>query len=168
MIDNKDTKKEQGVTQSHHILQRAYFKLIDKNCDNSKNNLINLKYSDHILAHYYLCYCTRDKIKQSNYYAFNMMVNIPSKDFDLDLFRKQQYVDYDNWYKEYCKNNSGKNNPMYGKHHTEETKQKISKALSENNFMYGKHHTKEVKQKISKAMKGKNSGIHNGCYGFVW
>lgn len=70
----------------------------------------------------------------------------------------------------------GKDNPMYGKHHTPETKQQMSiKRKGENNPMYGKqlseetkqkisntkkekhlHLSKETKQKISKRMKGKN------------
>ena len=51
----------------------------------------------------------------------------------------------------------GDANPMYGKHLSEETKEKISKKLSaENNPMYGvqspmygKHHSEETKSKIS-------------------
>ena len=60
----------------------------------------------------------------------------------------------------------GENNPRYGKHHTDETKVKISKKLegrknpehskrmkSENNPRYGKHHSEETKQKLSKTLK---------------
>lgn len=90
-------------------------------------------------------------------------------------------------YKCLCRSCShmGKNNPMFGKHHTKDTKEKISKAnmgkkclketklkISKANF--GKHHTeetifkiskshlskklsKEHKQKLSKAKSGKNN-----------
>lgn len=62
------------------------------------------------------------------------------------------------------------NNPMYGKHHSEDTKKKISekaigrtlseetkKKLSainagENNCMYGQTHTKEAREKIKRAL----------------
>lgn len=62
------------------------------------------------------------------------------------------------------------NNPMYGKHHSDDAKRKISeKAIGrkvsdeakrklsianagENNCMYGKTHTKEAREKISKAL----------------
>lgn len=47
---------------------------------------------------------------------------------------------------------SGENHPFYGKHHTEETKNNISKKLS------GRKFTEEHKQKISEANKGKNCG----------
>ena len=59
----------------------------------------------------------------------------------------------------------GKNNPMYGKHHTNETKKKISLANSGvNNGNYGKHFSNEHRRKISEANKGKNGkcGLANG------
>ena len=49
------------------------------------------------------------------------------------------------------------NNGMYGKHHSEETKEKISKSSNnkgEHNPMYGKKHSEETKEKISKSLKG--------------
>lgn len=84
--------------------------------------------------------------------------------------------------------NRGKNNGMYGKQHSEETKSflsywaeferdnsiyktpefrnKMSKLTSgENNGMYGKHHTIESKQKMSINSIGKTLGNKNGMYG---
>ena len=60
---------------------------------------------------------------------------------------------------------SGENNPFYGKHHTEESIQKIKEHLpnkeGKNNPFYGKHHTEESKQKISKSKQGQGSkAIH--------
>jgi group I intron endonuclease len=44
--------------------------------------------------------------------------------------------------------NRGEKNPMYGKHHTEETKQLLrEKSSGENSAWYGRHHTEESKQK---------------------
>lgn len=74
----------------------------------------------------------------------------------------------------------GEDNPFYGKKHSVETKNKISKAnkerfSKENNPMFGKHHTEETRKKMSEHhadFKGKNhpryghseqySGIHSG------
>ena len=67
---------------------------------------------------------------------------------------------------------AGENNPMYGKHHSEATREKISKAekgkyvseetrrkLSEaskgNKNMLGKHHSEETKKKIGEKSKGR-------------
>jgi len=47
---------------------------------------------------------------------------------------------------------AGERHPMYGKHHTEETKCKMSRALK------GRLHTEETKCKMSKALKGR---LHN-------
>ena len=50
---------------------------------------------------------------------------------------------------------AGMDSPWFGRTHTKETKEKISKAMSgSGNPMYGKITTKETKEKISKAMSG--------------
>lgn len=50
--------------------------------------------------------------------------------------------------KEWSKKFSGENNPMFGKHCSEETKQKLRDKFSgENSVWYGRHHTEESKQK---------------------
>ena len=46
---------------------------------------------------------------------------------------------------------SGEKNPMFGKHHSDETKQKISKVHK------GKHISEEQKKKLSSALKGRTS-----------
>lgn len=74
---------------------------------------------------------------------------------------------------------AGSKNPMYSKTHTaeakkkigdarigkplsEETKQKLSEALSgENNYFYGKNHTTESKKKISDSRMGKYTAQDN-------
>lgn len=52
---------------------------------------------------------------------------------------------------------SGELNPMFGKTHTEEWKEKMSKTMSgENNPNYGTHHTEEWCKEHSKRMSGEN------------
>lgn len=53
----------------------------------------------------------------------------------------------------------GENNPLFGKHHTEESRKKMSEAMKgENNPLFGKHHSEETRRKMSEAKKGeKNS-----------
>ena len=59
---------------------------------------------------------------------------------------------------------SGENHPFYGKHLSDETKNKISKKAKErfqnkeNHPLYRKHHSEETKEKISKAHKRKHVG----------
>ena len=54
--------------------------------------------------------------------------------------------------------NRGENNPMFGKHFSEEHKYKLSQSnkgkhnnSGENNPFYGKHHSEETKQKMKDA-----------------
>lgn len=59
-----------------------------------------------------------------------------------------------------------KTNPMYGKHHSEETKKKLSEAAkgrpSPNK---GKHLSEETRKKLSEVHKGKQAGEDNPMYG---
>ena len=59
---------------------------------------------------------------------------------------------------------SGGEAPMYGRRHTDATKEKISKANSgENHPFFGRKHTPETKQKLSKLMSGENHPFF-GCH----
>lgn len=65
---------------------------------------------------------------------------------------------------------SGENHPLYGKHRSQKTKDKLSKAhkgkfVGEKNPFYGKKHKQETKDKISKANKGKYVGEKSSRYG---
>ena len=60
----------------------------------------------------------------------------------------------------FSKLNSGKNNPMYGKHPTLETRQKMSKWQQfGKNPMKGKFHSEKAREKMSITKKGKPSGM---------
>ena len=80
------------------------------------------------------------------------------------------------------------NKNMFGKHHSEDAKRKMSESLKgENHPLFGKHHSnetlrkmseaqkgrtlsEETKRKISESLKGRSSGENNPCYGtkFKW
>ena len=142
---NKGTKKEKYKTNSHHILPRCYFKLLNIPVDHSKANLVNLSHADHLLAHYYLYQCSSGQFKYFNSISFRYIetkYKLPVKDIlgDLDLY--QQLCEDARL--ETAKARLGKPNP-----HTEDWNKKISLAHK------GKKLSSETKQKLSKLNKGK-------------
>jgi len=51
----------------------------------------------------------------------------------------------------------GKDNHFFNKRHSEETKKKISESLKgKNNYWFGKHHSEETKRKMSESAKRRN------------
>lgn len=64
-----------SLTNEHHIVPRSWFKLMGQEVDNSSHNLVTLTYREHVLAHYFLCLCTRDELKFANELALIGLVN---------------------------------------------------------------------------------------------
>lgn len=75
ILANKDTISTKYVTQKHHIIPVNVFKHLKIEVDNSEDNIVILRYSDHILAHYYLCFCVKDTLKFVNEFAFLSLWN---------------------------------------------------------------------------------------------
>lgn len=69
------------------------------------------------------------------------------------------------WNQKISESMKGEKAYWFGKHHSEETKKKISENHAdfsgENHPMYNKHHTEEWKQNHSEAMKGRYNGKNN-------
>ena len=57
---NKDTIKELYKTQIHHIIPKCFYRIRNIKCDDTQDNLVNLSYKDHVLAHYYLSMCSNN------------------------------------------------------------------------------------------------------------
>ena len=53
---------------------------------------------------------------------------------------------------------SGENNPLFGKHLSEDTRQKMS--VNNGRFWKGKHLSEETRRKMSESHKGKKLGVH--------
>lgn len=71
--DNLNTQKTIYVTQQHHIIPKHITKFIDN--EELRDEVINLKYSDHLLSHYYLCLCCCDLYTLgANLKAINLIV----------------------------------------------------------------------------------------------
>ena len=122
---NLMTKKQKDVTQSHHIIPRYYFKHNNIDIDNTKENRVNLKYSDHILAHYYLSMCCINEEDRISNISSLCRISRTTLD-ELNLSKE----DLDNYNKMYAQYQELNRKSHLGKKHSisESTKQKISKA----------------------------------------
>ena len=93
--------KAKFKTNAHHIIPRKYYKVNNLPLDNSSQNLVNLSYYDHIIAHYYLVLCSvQTYLQYSNAVAFVMLTN--NKFLTVDEIKKIKNLDrYLEVYKNY-------------------------------------------------------------------
>lgn len=156
----------------HHIVPKS----IDSNLAHETCNLIKLTGKEHFIAHQLLLKCFTDEAKSKMYYAYNIMCN---KFGNTHIECPEDYEKFRKEFRQICViNNVRKNNPMYGRHHTEETKKQYSlqrkgKLAGDNNPMYGVDRRGEknpnygnVRSAESRELTGKNSRgriwINNG------
>jgi hypothetical protein len=99
-----------------------------------------------------------------------------------EVRKKQSEAAKLSWTEERRKRQSGENNYMFGKTHTEEVRRKMSESMKkswteerrrqkseevklnqsgENSPMWGKHHTEEARRKMSEAKRGLMAGAKN-------
>lgn len=143
--------------EKHHIVPKSICPLLK----NAPDNIIRLSAQEHFLAHYHLWLAYRDELKDKTWakkmcYAFYRMKQQLLKCDDVESMAKL----YEEVRIEQAKS---ENNPFFGKHQSEEVKQKLRKPRSE-----------EIKKKISKSLKGKNNPMFGKCsndnpnYGKHW
>jgi hypothetical protein len=89
----------------HHIIPKSWFKLNNCEVNNDPSNLVTLTYREHVLAHYYLCLCTVNKLQYANELA--LMCLISRKRLNK---QNRQLIEslplYDNIYQDYLKKKS--------------------------------------------------------------
>ena len=160
-----------GYHERHHIVPKCV------NGDDDEGNLIDLFAREHFIAHKLLA--QENPNNNSLVYAYSMMAFIKNDYQERYELTSEEYeearksicgVPKSEEHKQKMRENhadvSGENNPFFGKHHTEETKEKIGKeskkrSLGENNPFFGKHHTEETRKAISKKAKERNAMEHN-------
>lgn len=169
----------QEYYEKHHIVPRSFYEKKHMSIDNSDDNLVALNLQDHFMAHWYITKCCVQKMKRSMEYAVVLMSNLvncktnredtaiaKAVAFALSKVDKMKIPVSEETRRKISEANSGENNPMYGRHFSEEQKKKMSEALKgrilseETKNMIskarvGKHHSEETRKKLSKANKGK-------------
>ena len=191
--NNRATASQKHVTESHHILQRAYFKLNNLEVDDSADNRVNLSHFDHCLAHYYLCLCTSGRLKYLSEHAFIKMVKIETRfEFDLDKFMNQAKY-YADIYASFCKHQgeatSQRPGTVLGKHCYTNGKIKVFRyecpdgfwpSCSRNTKLSEETKSKmsesakrrcanpEYSKKLSNSLQQYYSKNHGSFYGKIW
>ena len=146
--------------ETHHILPRCL------GGKNDKGNLIDLFAREHFIAHKLLAKENPDNNKLT--YAWWIMSHCKTHKQDTPICTPEEYEEARiEFSKKLSIEMVGENNPFYGKHHTENVKNRLielhtgmkvshdarqkmseSRKGDKNNF-YGRHHTEDSKHKIS-------------------
>ena len=130
---NRDRRKEKSKTHQHHIIPRHYYTLHMLNVDNSVDNLVNLLYKDHMLAHMYMSGCTSGRNRYWNLYAVSYMTGktgITCEELERDL------PEYQRLYEEAI---SAAPNHRKGVEVSAETLERMREAQRQRVAMYGSH-----------------------------
>jgi len=166
LLEKRENKKFEH-SEKHHIVPRAM------NGTNNTENLIYLSYREHFLAHYMLA---KAFVNHSIVIALRKMMDGKNRINENSRLYEQSKILVNEAMSELF---SGEGNPFYGKthneitkeklrkinlgkHHTDETKKKMSlHQRLENHPNWGKHLSDETKKRISESKKGKHPNISN-------
>lgn len=152
LISNNVVEYEKFKTCKHHIIPVTYYKLEQIPINNEKNNLVCLTHYNHILAHYYLIFCTVSELRKKMIFAFNFMISehnrykVPNKE---DLFKN--LINYAQVKEEFCKLVSSTN---LGRKSSSESIQKARNTFYNHYGVNSISQLPGVGQKISKSKKG--------------
>lgn len=148
-------------TDLHHIIPRHYFRTNNIPIDESDSNKVYLLAKDHILAHYYLFFCSAtEKYRVANalsvQFSLNKNARCKLEPYEKNELRKllDNYqelieairVDRSNKSKRFV----GENNPFYGKHHGESYTEKLRVKRAS----WSDEKRVEVSRKLSESHKG--------------
>ena len=151
---NLTTKEDKPRTQKHHIVPKRCYELL--NCSNKKfinrkENLVNLLYKDHILAHYYLALCAKqDEFKFGCMFAFYRMTQENPYKFDIsDVEKLDKFQELQELYQ--IKNSERATQRLLGHEISQETREKIGKSNKQryNDYKYVAIH-KDIVNKVVK------------------
>ena len=137
---NKNTNYIKFECNRHHIIPRYVFRKKNIPIDNSDNNLVNLFYKDHLLAHYYLSACAIGKGKYWNLYGLFRISGLKSCDkLNIDFIKNLD--DYQKIYEEAVK---AAPNHRKGTKCSLETKLKMKEASKLRVLKYGSSNSDKI------------------------
>ena len=147
IIHSRLATPAKGYTEKHHIIPKSM------GGSNAKSNLVALTAKEHFICHLLLTKMTDAKgmrlavLAMTRASGNQQRVRVTGRTFQ--RIREGASLA-----------SSGANNPMYGRTHTTETRQRIRAKVLESNALKGPAvHTEETKQKISQANKGNRHSL---------
>lgn len=168
--------RDDNETDVHHIVMKS----IDPSLVDDPENIVRLSKRDHVTAHRLLAEGVYEDEPDNNYkvvQAYHYICNGNHKNVVSDEEREYASklrcgVSFPDYVRESLSIGQKGNTNWLGKHHSEESKKKISEHHADfsgdKNPMYGKHFSDESRMKISESMKLNHtdtSGTNNGMYG---
>jgi len=134
-----------GYKEKHHILPKSF------GGSNDKSNLVELTAREHFIVHMLLCKFTTGQAKYKMAYAFHAMCKLKNK------FHNREYVANSKLAEKF---RIQFNKALIGRKLPKYVKEKIAKSLKgEKSFWFGKKHTQETKNKISKKLIGRKNAL---------
>lgn len=143
LIINNINKQHSEYTEKHHIIPKAVFKYLNEFVDNSSLNIVKLKYSDHILAHYLISKCVIDELLYKMTGAAIRLLGNSNK------LSEEEFINFisDESLQNKLTETKIKHNAL------------LSAKMKNNQLTKGRAHTAEEKYKLSIANK-KPHGVH--------
>lgn len=93
IVDNLATPPQKGLTNIHHIIPAYYFRFKKLRIDSTKENLVNLIFTDHVKAHYYLENCSTQCFKGKNIFAIFKLCGTDIGKIQLEKLNKDLDID---------------------------------------------------------------------------
>ncbi len=142
---NKKTHIDTGYYEKHHIIPKSL------GGTNKKDNIVYLSAKDHFRCHKLLVNFTSGTDNQKMWSALWRMMNKQSysQKRDYDFTSEEYETARINHSIAHSIRMSGKNNPFYGKKHTEETKKSMSASKKGKTYeeIFGEEFAKDMREK---------------------
>jgi hypothetical protein len=146
ITQNAKTRSLEGYSERHHIIPRSL------GGTDTVDNLVDLTAREHFICHWLLTkmYTGQDKHKMLNALRMLRAENLNQKRYKTKITARVYANLKEEYSKMQSKKFSGKGNGFFGKHHTEEVKQRISETNK------GRIQPSDEKQKQIAAITGRN------------
>lgn len=140
-----------GYSERHHIIPKSL------SGSNDNSNLVRLTAREHFVCHLLLTRMVHEQDKAKMVYAA-WQLSRPTRNKNLKVTNRV----YERLKKELSEAYTGKKRKPF----CEQGRKNMSEAhKGSKNFMYGKHHSEETRKKISDKVKGKMFGSNNPFFG---